>query len=267
MLALASRARRTIDLRESARERAAFSGARRAETTYSVALRKIARQIDELVEGSGVTSEDGEINAAAVPGLQHVLASYASVIEPWGRAVARRMLTEVARRDETAWRSLADRMGRSLSEEIRQAPTGEIFRQLLAEQVGLIKSLPLEAGQRVHALTIQALSDSTRASEIAKEIERSGHVARSRAMLIARTEVGRAATGLTMARALHIGSTHYIWRTAGDADVRKEHRELDGRPIAWDEPPVAGPNGQRYHAGAGPNCRCFCEPIIPTEID
>ncbi|MFX5937705.1 phage head morphogenesis protein, partial [Acinetobacter baumannii] len=81
-----------------------------------------------------------------------------------------------------------------------------VLQELLAEQVDLITSIPREAGQRVHELTLKGLEDSTRASEIAKEIMRSGEVAKSRAMLIARTEVSRTATSLTQARAQFVGS-------------------------------------------------------------
>lgn len=109
------------------------------------------------------------------------------------------------------------------------APTGETMRALMAEQVGLIRSIPLEAAERVHRLTIEALEDGTRAAAISKEIQRSGEVAKSRADLIARTEVSRAATSLTEARALAVGSTHYIWRTSGDSDVRPGHRAMEGR--------------------------------------
>lgn len=105
-----------------------------------------------------------------------------------------------------------------------------------------------------------------RAEELAKELAATGQVTRSRAALIARTETARASSGLTQARAMHIGADSYIWRTAGDADVRKEHRKHNGKVFKWSDPPIAGTNGMRYHAGAGPNCRCYPEPVVPEEI-
>lgn len=131
----------------------------------------------------------------------------------------------------------------------------------LAEQVALIKSLPIEAAQRVHALTIEGLENGTRAAEIAKEIRRSGEVSESRANLIARTEVSRTASALTQARAQHIGSEGYIWRTSGDSDVRHSHAQMNGRFVRWDSPPTL--DGMTGHAGEYPNCRCYPEPVIP----
>jgi len=89
----------------------------------------------------------------------------------------------------------------------------------------------------------------------------SGDVARSRALLIARTEVTRTATTLTQARAEHIGSEGYIWRTAGDGDVRPSHRAMNGKFVRWDSPPTL--DNLTGHAGCVPNCRCYAEPVIP----
>jgi SPP1 gp7 family putative phage head morphogenesis protein len=130
----------------------------------------------------------------------------------------------------------------------------------MAQQVHLIRSLPLDAAQRVHKLVIEG-HGSPRASEIAKEIMRSGSVAKSRAELIAQTETSRAATAFTQARAEHIGSDGYIWRTAKDSHVRDSHRHMEGRFVRWESPPTL--DGLVGHAGALPRCRCFPSPVIP----
>lgn len=158
-------------------------------------------------------------------------------------------------------------MSRALRDELRRAPTGVTMRTLMAEQVGLIKSIPLKAAERVHWLTIEALKDSTRAPAISKAIQESAAVAKSRADLIARTEVARTATALTEARARSIGSTHYIWRTSGDSDVRAGHKAMEGKVCAWDECPEVEENGRimRFHPGQIWNCRCWAEPIISED--
>lgn len=203
----------------------------------------------------------------AIPTIEHLLRRYAEALTPWAEATAARMLEDLNRRDEQAWMQQAREMSRALRDELRRAPTGETMRALMAEQVTLIKSIPLEAAERVHRLTIEALEDSTRAAEISKEIQRSGEVAKSRADLIARTEVSRAATSLTEARARAVGSTHYRWVTSGDSDVRPGHRALNGKIFAWNDPPEVNENGRimRHHPGQIWNCRCWPEPIISED--
>jgi SPP1 gp7 family putative phage head morphogenesis protein len=155
-------------------------------------------------------------------------------------------------------------MGRQLTNEIMETPTGALFRSRLAEQVTLIKSLPLEAAQRVHELTTEALVDGRRSAELAEEIAKSGQVTASRAKLIARTEVSRTASMLVETRSRGAGSEGYIWRTAGDSDVRDSHKEMNGKYVRWDTMPTLS-DGTRTHAGQIYNCRCYPEPVIPED--
>ncbi|MDR3488798.1 MAG: phage minor head protein [Bradyrhizobium sp.] len=187
--------------------------------------------------------------------------AYAQRLDPWADSVADRMVKEIAAADREAWRRTSTLIGRLLHKEIETAPTGAVMRDSLDRQVTLIKSLPLEAAERVHKLTMEGMVEGRRTNDIAKEIVRSGDVCRSRADLIARTEVSRTATELTKARATHIGSSQFIWRTVHDQSVRASHRALDGKVFSWDDPPECDPG---YHALPGGiwNCRCYPEPII-----
>lgn len=230
----------------------------RAERSYQKALTQVARQVGSIIHGFDPA------DPAADPMISNILRRYADVLNDWAIATAGRMLADVEQQERKAWAARTEEMGRALRDEIRNAPTGEALRGLMAEQVTLIKSIPLEAAKRVHELTLRGIEDATRAGEIAREIQRSGEVAESRARLIARTEVARTAANLTEARATAVGSVEYVWRTSGDSDVRDDHKELNGRAFRWDSPPVADKRtGARAHPGTIYNCRCYAEPIIP----
>ena len=230
----------------------------RIEQRYALQLRKVAEQVGSII--SPFTPGD----MSQVPTIEQLLKAYSDMLKGWATQTASNMLMDVALRDEQTWQVLAKDLSRGLREEIRNAPTGRVMRQLLADQVDLIQSIPLEAAQRVHRLTLEGLEDSTRASEIAKEIMRTEEVTTSRAVLIARTETARTATTLTQARAESIGADSYIWRTSGDGAVRSDHKKLDGKIFQWNDPPVADErSGERAHPGCIWNCRCFAEPIIP----
>lgn len=245
-------------LRRASRER--FATASRLEDEYLRALHRLTKQVNRIVQGS--MAPGGEIRDAVE--LQNALRRYAEQIRPWARTVATRMVQRVAKVDEQAWVTLGRQMGRALRKELETAPTGDFLRLFMDEQVHLITSLPLDAAQRVHELTREAMVKSTRANEVAKQILETGPVTESRARLIARTEIARTASGLTMARAQHIGSTHYIWRTSGDLDVRKSHAKMEGAVIPWSTPPLLS-DGTRTHAGMIYNCRCWPEPILTDD--
>lgn len=237
--------------------KAEFAKARLTERFYATNLRKIARHIDDLVGMFDPT------NFAEIPRVRSLLDKYAQALSPWAYATATRMITEVAAREGKAWRKVAETMGLQIGQELRSVRLEETIRSLRNEQVRLITSLPIEAAERVHTLALQGLEQGTRAKEIAAEIMRTGEVTKSRATLIARTEVARTATTLTRVRAESVGSTHYQWVTARDTDVRPAHKKLDSRIFAWDDPPIAEENGIRHHPGMFPNCRCIALPIIP----
>jgi SPP1 gp7 family putative phage head morphogenesis protein len=250
--------RSTRDRSQATEAGKAFFNARRVEKEYAGRLRKVARHIGDIVKG--VYDPNDTSSASQV---SEALRRYGSIIEGWAKSVAMRMVTEVAARDRKAWMEVSQRMGRGLREEIATAPTGQVMRARLAEQVRLIKSMPIDAAERVHKLTIEGITDGKRASEIATEIMRTGEVSKSKANTIARTEVSRTATELTRARAEHVGSKGYIWRTAGDSDVRPSHKAMAGKYVAWEVPPTL--DGMVGHAGEFPNCRCYPEPVIPDE--
>jgi SPP1 gp7 family putative phage head morphogenesis protein len=195
--------------------------------------------------------------------LQTALKRYSEAIEPWAKAAVRAMHTQVDLKDLAAWRELSEEMRRGLLDEIRRAPTGAVMRDLMDDQVGLIKSLPTEAAERVQKWTIVGMTDGTRAAEVATAIRDTFGVTQARAMLIARTETSRTAANLQEARAKYVGADTYVWRTVTDADVRPSHRKLEGTVHRWDNPPLCDPPKTRAHPGCVWNCRCFADVIIP----
>ncbi|MBB3808766.1 phage minor head protein [Pseudochelatococcus contaminans] len=246
----------TID-RAPQSSKSAWRASRRIENEYAQKLRGVARAVDVIVSGFDAG------NPAQIPAIEGALTRYSGTIGGWAESVARRMVLEVEAHDKRRWMQVSRKMGRALRHEIANAPTGEVMRARMAEQVRLITSLPSEAAQRVHDLTIEGITQGTRASEIAKKIMEAGDVTASRANMIARTEVSRTATLLTQARAEYVGSDGYIWRTSGDSDVRPSHKAMNGKFVRWSELPEL--DGMVGHAGALPNCRCYPEPVIPDD--
>jgi|WetSurMetagenome_2_1015567.scaffolds.fasta_scaffold01362_9 SPP1 gp7 family putative phage head morphogenesis protein len=243
-------------------QRTAWAHSRRAETHYATQLRKLVRNIEFIISG-GVNEE----NPTDTSAIEQMLLSYANLITPWAETTAERMLADIDRRGRRAWAQHSRTMSRALAEEIETAPTGAILRQLQQEQVTLIKSLPLQAAERVHEAAMRGILNASRGEDIVADIMRTGLVTRSRAVCIARTETSRVASNLTEARARYVGSSKYVWHTADDADVRDDHKKLNGKVFEWNNPPVADRrSGTRAHAGCIWNCRCYSEPLFTDEF-
>ncbi len=187
----------TTDKRtETKAERVRFERSMKIERDFARQLKKISDKVGDLIDAFDPT------DPSAMSSVEKMLLDYSALIKPWARATSTRMLTEVSRRDAKLW----DKAGRDMSKEIKRElhrtnPTGKLLRALLDEQVTLIQSIPLDAARRVHKYTLEGLETGARAAEIADKIRRSGKVSKSRAMLIARTEVARTSSLLTESRA------------------------------------------------------------------
>jgi SPP1 gp7 family putative phage head morphogenesis protein len=232
----------------------------RAERDYYRSLRDVAAHIGTMV-GAFPPLDDSLLGE-----LLGMLRAYSKALRPWARRTAHRMLEEVNRRDIDTWEQLSKDMSTQLQHDIRRTPVGSTIARLMAEQTELITSLPTKAAERIQLLTLEARTTTgARSMEIARAVLATGEVTKARAQLIARTEVAKAASNLTMARAAQAGSTHYIWRTVEDASVRPGHHAMDGKICDWASPPAVNENGRimYHHPGCIWNCRCWAQSILP----
>lgn len=234
----------------------------RSERVFARLLAQIAKHTGQMIS----SFEAGNIEL--LPTISQLLRAYADALVPWATQTVIRMLGDVNAADLQSWRSHSHLISETLKYDIAHTNVGEVMRMLLRSQVELIRSIPIEAAERVHKLTIQGLENSVRAPEIAAEIMRSGEVTKSRAIMIARTEVARTASVLTEVRARNAGLEYYMWETSKDSAVRPGHRVMQGTIHRWDDPPAVNENGRiiRHHPGRIWNCRCYPRPMLPEEL-
>lgn len=232
-----------------------FQKSKRIQLAYERKLRGVAREVIKLIKAYN------PIDTASVEKLKQALNSYVVLIEPWARRTSHDLINEILSQDVRSWKEHTKEMGKALRDEILNAPTGEVFRQLMEQNVSLIKSIPIEAAQKVHEMVIENLSTGDRPISLIDEIVRIGNVTTNRATLIARTETARAANTLVQSRAQAVGSEGYIWRTSNDLVVRLSHRKMNGTYVKWSEPPEL--DKMTGHAGMLPNCRCWPQPVLP----
>lgn len=149
----------------------------------------------------------------------------------------------------------------SVEVPIRDAGVGKKLTDWTTENVALIKSLPSETFDKIERIVLGGINDGRRWEEMADEIEKRFDVARSRAVLIARDQVGKFYGAVNRARQGELGITSYRWRTSLDERVRPEHAEREGKLFSWADPPEDGNPGQPI------NCRCTAEPDLTALLE
>lgn len=248
-----------------------FKPSTTAERAFLKALKKVARVAGHIVEShlDGIDLKDSK-------GMQKALAEYARLITPWATRQSARLLQQVQKSNARAYRNKSKAIGVAFRTGLGDTEVGGVAARLLVEQVALITSIPLEAGERAQRLAYEAVLNGTRAradqstiDEIQKQLGLSTEVAISRAELIAVTETARANASINQARAMAVGSNQYRWHNSQDGAVRHSHmvykgKLIQGRVFDWDDPPTLS-DGMTGHPGTFPRCRCFAEPVFDTE--
>jgi uncharacterized protein with gpF-like domain len=228
----------------------------RAEQDFAAALWEAWKA--SIGAGAGVRSR--------VIGSAEFLGAYA-----W--QAAKRMITNLYAGQHATWQAAARESGkgpqiyRALQQELA-GPVGARMRELVRQNAELISTFPTSVARRAVARGAAAqYAAGGRAGEL-ETWGRLGGLVRSRARLIARTEVSKASSALTEARAEDLDLPWYIWRTSEDERVRLSHRKMNNVLIRWDNPPspeqLAGVKSTlgHYNAGNCPNDRCYGEPLL-----
>lgn len=155
-----------------------------------------------------------------------------------------------------------------------------ILADATRENVALIRTIPERYFGAIETIVREGVRRGLRHEEVAKRIERdviSGlegselAIARNRAGLIARDQVGKVTARVGEHRQRALGVVRYRWVTSRDErvrgnpagrypDARPSHHARDGKVFDWSAAPDDG------HPGEPINCRCIAEPVL-DDID
>lgn len=208
-------------------------------------------------------------------GIAAHLLNAAEFLEAFARQAAVRMITGLFVKGARTWREAArisskgNIIRRALQQEM-SGPVGQRVRELVQEQAYLISKFPESVAESVATHAMAQHQAGGRSAELASNDGLLLHIARSRALLIARTQISKASTALTQARSENLGLYWYIWKGSLDQRERLSHRRMENVLIRFDEPPspemLVGLKSQgHYNAGGIYNCRCYPETLVRYE--
>lgn len=213
----------------------------------------------------------GELNARMVE-----YAQAKNFLQGFAEELALKMITQVAVANARSWRAAATQSskGKEIYSMLRSEMSGVVgsrVNALVRENADYIRSIPRNVAQAVTQHIQEQQIKGLRSSAIIKDLRPYMHNLRDfEIRRIARTEVAKADTAITRARAEDLHLNWYQWQTSEDARVRPSHRKMDQIVINWNDPPSPEALAREksvghYHAGNIYNCRCVALPI--TSLD
>ncbi|MCU5775114.1 phage minor head protein [Erwiniaceae bacterium BAC15a-03b] len=142
------------------------------------------------------------------------------------------------------------------------APMNNALQATIAENVGLIRSIPEQYFTQVQTLVMQSVTRGRDLGALTDELERRYGITRRRAALIARDQNNKATSVMQAARQQSLGITQGIWRHShAGKEPRKSHVKADGK--VFDLSKGMYLDDKWVMPGEEINCRCTWSPVIP----
>lgn len=159
--------------------------------------------------------------------------------------------------------------GMSLKTSIVTADMKDTAKAIIAENVGLIKSIPQHYLQQVQGSVMRSIAGGNGLADLVPALERYEGITQRRAHNIALDQTRKTYNAIARDKMQALGVSQYRWlHSGGSNEPREDHIAMSGNIYSFDDPPVIDQRtGERGIPGQAPNCRCTMQPVFqfPTE--
>ena len=162
---------------------------------------------------------------------------------------------------DSAFRQALKEAGWSV--EFKMTPAvRDAFNASLAENVGLIKSIPEKYLQQVEGVVMRSYSAGRDLETMVKELKTLYPAASHRAELIARDQSNKANAVVNRTRQMELGITEAIWmHSHAGKNPRPDHVAANGKRYKIAEGCLI--SGEHIQPGEEINCRCTSRAVLP----
>jgi SPP1 gp7 family putative phage head morphogenesis protein len=138
----------------------------------------------------------------------------------------------------------------------------DTLRAVLAENIGLIRSVSDHARERIEGIIWRAYLARTPRRKVARQITHAVELGRDRALRIAVDQTTKLAGKLDELRQTEAGIESFEWRHSGKVHYRPEHKARDGLIYKW-----SSPIARSDPPGFAPFCGCKALPVLELESE
>lgn len=138
------------------------------------------------------------------------------------------------------------------------------YEAVIAENVGLIKSIPQEFLLGVQGEVWRSVMEGGDLKTLTRTIQKKYGVAHRRAAFIARDQNNKAKAAMERARREALGISEAAWQhSSAGKEPRPTHVAMDGKRYFIAEGMYDSAIGKNTWPGHEPNCRCTDQAVIP----
>ena len=140
----------------------------------------------------------------------------------------------------------------------------ELYEATLAENIGLIRSIPQQYLQQVEGIAMRSFTAGRDLHQMVADLNMRYPKAANRTVLIARDQNNKATSVVTRARRLELGITEAVWmHSHAGKTPRPTHVAMDGKRYKVSEGMWDSDEEKYVHPGELINCRCTSRAVLP----
>ena len=231
-------------------------------------LREMATSVETWVEQQR-KDVPPEMAMDATPS-QQMAAELQTIAERWqnqfdqmGPIIAEEFLRNQFKATDSAMRQALLAAGWAI-EFTMTPPVRDAFEASLAENVGLIRSIPQQYLREVEGIVMRNYAAGQNMREMVREIKARYAVSAHRAVFIARDQTFKANSVVTRARQQELGIKEAQWlHSHAGREPRPTHVAMDGKRYKVDKGMYDSSVKKWIYPGWLPNCRCVCRSVLP----
>jgi SPP1 gp7 family putative phage head morphogenesis protein len=214
-------------------------------------------RVAALVELAEDASPAGRIKKI----LADLAARWTARFEEFAPKIADAYLQGMFKASDSAMRAALKDAGWSVDFTMTPA-VRDAFNASLAENVGLIKSIPAQYLQQVEGTVMRSYAAGRDLATMTAELKRLYPAASHRAELIARDQSNKANAVVNRTRQMELGITEAIWmHSHAGKTPRPSHVAANGKRYKIAE--GCKIDGEFIQPGQEINCRCTSRPVLP----
>lgn len=186
---------------------------------------------------------------------------WAKQFDDIAQKLAERFAGDAMKNSDVSLRNALDVAGLTVEFKMT-APMNNALQATIAENVGLIRSIPEKYFTEVEGMVMRSVARGRDLSCLTDELQKRYGITRRRAALIARDQNNKATSVMQAARQQSLGITQGVWRHShAGKEPRPSHVKADGKVFELSKGMYL--DGKWVMPGEEINCRCTWSPVIP----